>query len=165
MSPLLLMVISNLLNFGILAFLLWKFLIPKLSEFMDKKTADIAQSIDEAEKHLNDMSAELVEVRSELANSQAEIEQIRTEAESRGEASSEKIRQETQQEILQLKARVERQIEQEFSTLRSRVRRDLVSQVMLQAEVLIQQHSDKLLQTRVIEDFAYRLGDFKEYKS
>lgn len=165
MSHLLLMVISNLLNFGILAFLLWKFLIPKLSEFMDKKTADIAQSIDEAEKHFNDMSASLADVRAELANSQTEIGQIRSEAQARGEAASEKIRQETQQEVTLLKARVDRQIEQEFANLRSRLRRDLVSQVMLQAETLIQQHSDKLTQTRVIEDFAYRLGDFKEYKS
>jgi len=165
MSPLLLMVISNLLNFGILAFLLWKFAIPKLSEFMDKKTADIAQSIDESEKHLNDMSAELGEVRAELANSQAEIDSIRSEAESRGIAAAEKIRQDTEQEIIQLKARVERQIEQEFANLRSRLRRDLVNQVMLKAESLIKENSDKLTQTRVIEAFAFRLGDYKENKS
>lgn len=164
-QALVLMVVSNVLNFGVLVFLLWKFALPKLSEFMDKKQHTIAETIDEAEKNLADISAELDAVRKELQAADAQISQIRTDAEARGKAAAAKILQDTESEIVQLQERVERQIEQEFSNLRLRLRQELVEQVMHKAESMIAANADKMQQTRLIEDFAYSLKGFKEYKS
>lgn len=165
MSPLLLMVISNVLNFVILIFLLWKFLFPRLGDMMKSKAEAISLSLDEADKNLADIQAELAEVRQEMARTEQQIAEIRTESQARGKAAAEKLLADTEAEIEQLRQRVERQIEQEFSNLRVRLRRDLISQVMLKAEELIRDRADIALQTQLVENFAYSLKDFKEFKS
>ena len=44
------LIIASVLNFGILVFLLFKFVVPKISEAMDKKQQGIIHSVEEAEK-------------------------------------------------------------------------------------------------------------------
>ncbi len=162
-----LMVVSNVLNFGILAAILWKFAIPRVSEMISAKQEAISQALDEADKHLTDVEAQLAEVRREMQQAEAEIGNIRKEAEARGIEAAAKIKADTQQEIEQLRQRVERQIQQEFSNLSLRLRQDLIAQVILKAEALLKGklEADKNLQTQLIENFAFSLKGFKEYKS
>lgn len=165
MSPLLLMVISNLLNFGILAFLLWKLLVPRLSEGIGNKHKDIVQTIEETEKNLADMSAELDAVRAQIRDAAPQIQAIRDEAEARGQAAAEKMMADTTAEIAALRVRVDRQIEQEVNNLRLNLRQELVEQVMANAQNLIEQDLNKLGHSELVEDFAYTLKGFKEYTS
>lgn len=165
LKPMILQILSVLLNFCILAFLLWKFLIPKLSELIEKRMVDVNLTLDETEKNLADINSELELVRQEMKTAEEQIAQINTEAEKRGNAAADKIKADTEQEITQMKERVERQISQEFHNLHLRLRKELVDQVMLKAEDLVKQEADKNVHTRVIENFAYTLKDFKEYKS
>lgn len=165
MNPLLLMVISNVLNFGILIFLLGKFVVPALRGMMVTKQQAIAGAIDEADKNLNDVQAELDELRQEMAKAEQQFSEIRAESQARGAAAAEKLKADTETEIEQLRQRVERQIEQEFSNLRVRLRQDLITQVMLKAEELVRSQTDNQLQTQLVENFAYSLKDFKEFKS
>lgn len=165
MSPLLLMVISNLLNFGILAFLLWKFLVPRLSEGIGNKHLTIVQTIEETEKNLADMSAELEEVRAQIRDAEPQIQAIRDDAEARGKAAAEKMAADTAAEIAALRQRVDRQIEQEVSNLRLNLRQELVAQVMANAQSLIQEDLNKIGHAELVEHFAYTLKDFKEYTS
>ncbi len=165
MSPLLLMVISNLLNFGILAFLLWKLLVPRLSEGIGNKHKDIVQTIEETEKNLADMSAELDAVRAQIRDAAPQIQAIRDEAEARGKAAAEKMKADTTAEIAALRVRVDRQIEQEVNNLRLNLRQELVEQVMANAQNLIEQDLNKLGHSELVEDFAYTLKGFKEYTS
>ncbi|PKL76071.1 MAG: hypothetical protein CVV27_12135 [Candidatus Melainabacteria bacterium HGW-Melainabacteria-1] len=165
MSPFLLMVISNILNFVLLLFLLNKFVVPKLGAMIVGKQEAIAHAIDEAEKNLADVEQELVVVRREMQQTETQIAEIHREAASRGIAAAEKLKSDTEVEIEQLRQRVERQIEQEFSNLRLRLRQDLIQQVMLKAEGLIRTQTDTQLQTQLVENFAYSLKDFKEFKS
>lgn len=165
MSPLLLMVISNLLNFGILAFLLWKLLVPRLSEGIGNKHKDIVQTIEETEKNLADMSAELDAVRAQIRDAAPQIQAIRDEAEARGQAAAEKMKADTTAEIAALRLRVDRQIEQEVNNLRLNLRQELVEQVMANAQNLIEQDLNKLGHSELVEDFAYTLKGFKEYTS
>lgn len=162
-----LMVVSNVLNFIILIAILWKLAIPRVSAMLSAKQEAIAQALDEADKHLTDVEAQLADVRREMQQAEAEIGKIRTEAEARGISAAEKIKADTQLEIEQLRQRVERQIQQEFANLSLRLRQDLIAQVMLKAEELIKAklEADKNLQTQLVENFAYSLKGFKEYKS
>lgn len=161
----LLQVLSVVLNFCLLAFLLGKFLVPRLSEFMDKKTLGINQSIDETEKNLADVTLELDLVRKEMQEAEQQLALISSEAEARGVAAAEKIKADTQNEIAQMKIRVDKQIEQEVHTLQLRLRQDLVQQIMKKAEELVTEEANKKVHTQLIEDFAYTLKDFKEYQS
>lgn len=162
-----LMVVSNVLNFIILIAILWKLAVPRVSAMLSAKQEAIAQALDEADKHLADVEAQLADVRREMQQAEAEIGKIRTEAEARGISAAEKIKADTQLEIEQLRQRVERQIQQEFANLSLRLRQDLIAQVMLKAEELIKAklEADKNLQTQLVENFAYSLKGFKEYKS
>lgn len=165
MNPLLMLVLSNVLNFVILLFLLGKFLVPRLAGMMDSKQQAINASLDEADKNLADVQAELDEVKREMAKTEQQIAEIRAESQARGAAAAEKLKADTEIEIEQLRLRVERQIEQEFNNLRVRLRQDLITQVMVKAEELIREKSDIKLQTELVENFAYSLKDFKEFKS
>lgn len=165
MSSLLLTVLSILLNFGILAFLLWKFLVPRISEGMDNKQRTIVQTIEETEKNLADMSAELEEVRAQMRDAEPQIQAIRDEAEARGKAASERMMAETMAEIASLRHRVDRQIEQEVNNLRLNLRQELVEQIMANAQNLVQQDLNKIGHSELVEHFAYSLKGFKEYTS
>ena len=108
-----LMIICSLLNFGILLFLLLKFVVPRISEAMDKKQQSIAQTVSEAEKTLADINRELSEHAAQMSKAEAEVVMIRQEAEARAGAAAHKIQQDTVQEIEALRVRIDRQIEQE----------------------------------------------------
>ncbi|MGV3524480.1 MAG: hypothetical protein ACO1RX_09655 [Candidatus Sericytochromatia bacterium] len=165
MSPLQLMVLSNVLNVAVLAFLLWKFALPRISSGLENKKNTIVQSLDETEKNLADINTSLDQVRREIQAASGQIGTIREEAASRSETAVAKIKSDTEQEISHLQERVERQIAQEFSSLRVRVRQDLISEIMSQAENMVRQRTSEQQQADVIENFAYSLKGFKEYRS
>lgn len=167
MSMMHLMIISNVLNVLVLGFLLGKFALPKLKDMMVDKQKSIAATIEEADKNLADIQQELDKVRKEMQDAESQIAAIRQESVQRGIAAAEKIKADTVVEIEQLRQRVERQIEQEFSNLRVRLRQDLIAQVVLKAEELIntQAQDNKDLQAQLVENFAFSLQGFKEFKS
>lgn len=167
MSMMHLMIISNVLNVLVLGFLLAKFALPKLKDMMVSKQQSIAAAIEETDKNLADIEQGLAAVRKEMQDAEAQIATIHEEAAQRGVAAAAKIKADTEIELEQLRQRVERQIEQEFSNLRVRLRQDLIAQVVLKAEELInaQAQDNKDLQAQMVEDFAYSLKGFKEFKS
>lgn len=165
MTHLQLMVLSNVLNVAVLGFLLWKLALPRISSGLDTKKTNIVQGIEEAEKNLADINLSLDQVRREIQAASGQISTIREEAEARSEAAVAKIKSDTEQEISHLQERVERQIAQEFSSLRVRVRQDLISEIMSQAENMVRQRTSEQQQAEVIENFAYSLKGFKEYRS
>lgn len=159
------LIICSVLNFGILLFLLLKFVVPRISEAIDKKQQTIVRTVEEAEKSLADINRELDSHTHKMAEVEAEIAAIRQEAEARGEAAARKIQEDTVREIDALRHRVERQIEQEFHNLKLRLRADLVNQVVLAAHDLVRERLDRQGHDRLIESFSMKLKDFKEYKS
>lgn len=159
------LIICSVLNFGILLFLLLKFVVPRIADAIEKKQQNIVRTLEEAEKSLADMNRELEVHTQKMAALEAEIAAICQEAENRGEAAVRKIQEDTVREVEALRQRVERQIEQEFHNLRLRLRRDLVNQVILTAHDLIRERLDQQAHDRLVEGFAMQLKDFKEYRS
>jgi F-type H+-transporting ATPase subunit b len=159
------LIIASVLNFGILVFLLFKFVVPKISEAMDKKQQGIIHSVEEAEKNLADINQELESHKRQMAVVEQEIASIRQEAEARGVAAASKIETDTVREIEALRVRMERQIEQEFHNLKLRLKADLVNQVMATAQEMAGQRLDQKGHSSLVEDFAFSLKDFKEFKS
>ncbi|MGE3724985.1 MAG: hypothetical protein AB7I41_05515 [Candidatus Sericytochromatia bacterium] len=159
------LIIASVLNFGILVFLLFKFVVPKISEAMDKKQQGIIHSVEEAEKNLADINQELESHKRQMAVVEQEIASIRQEAEARGVAAASKIETDTVREIEALRVRMERQIEQEFHNLKLRLKADLVNQVMVTAQEMASQRLDQKGHSTLVEDFAFSLKDFKEFKS
>jgi len=159
------LIIASVLNFGILVFLLFKFVVPKISEAMDKKQQGIIHSVEEAEKNLADINQELESHKRQMAVVEQEIASIRQEAEARGVAAASEIETDTVREIEALRVRMERQIEQEFHNLKLRLKADLVNQVMATAQEMASQRLDQKGHSALAEDFAFSLKDFKEFKS
>ncbi|PIQ23557.1 hypothetical protein COW36_13880 [bacterium (Candidatus Blackallbacteria) CG17_big_fil_post_rev_8_21_14_2_50_48_46] len=159
------LIICSLLNFGILLFLLMKFVVPRFSEAMDKKQESISRTVEEAEKSLADINRELESHTHKMAEVEAQIADIRQEAEVRGEAAARKIKEDTTREIEALRVRVDRQIDQEFHNLKLRLRAELVNQVTLAAQELASERLDKSGHASLVESFAFSLKDFKEFKS
>jgi F-type H+-transporting ATPase subunit b len=159
------LIICTVLNFAILLFLLFKFVVPRISEAMDKKQKGIVQSIEETEKSLADINKELEAHSRQMADVEKEIASILQEAEIRGNAAANKVEEDTIREVDALRIRMERQIEQEFSSLQLRLRADLVQQVVATVQDMASQRLDKAGHAALVEDFAFSLKDFKEFKS
>lgn len=159
------LILSYIFNFLILAFIVFKFLVPAMKNMMVKKQQDIVLTMDETEKNLQDMSAELDEYRQKMAELESQISDIKKEAEARAQTAAEKITADTTEEIAQLRQRVERQIEQEFVNLKNRVRQEFVQEVVSSAQAQLKDSLNKTSHANLVEQFAYSLKDFKEYKS
>jgi F-type H+-transporting ATPase subunit b len=159
MNHIMMMAIVSTLNFAILLFAILKFAKPALDKGIASKQQSIVQSIEETEKNLADITAELDDYKRKLQVMEQEIASIRTDAEQRGKAAAKSIQENTHQEIEALGRRVDRQIEQEMANLRNSLRREFSNRVILAAEEMAQGHLNKLSHTALVEHFAYALKE------
>ena len=158
-------ILSYVLNFCILAFLVMKFMVPAISKMMASKHEAIVQTLSETDKNLSDIHAQLDEYKQKMSSMEAEIANISKEAQERASKAAQKIKSDTVHEIEQLRQRVERQVAQEFANLKNEMRQEFVKKIVDTAQDEIQTQLNKTSHAGLIEQFAYSLKDFKEYKS
>lgn len=155
-------IVCTVLNFGILLFILNKFLKPKAAEMLSNKQTRIAQSLDETEKRLAEVTARLEEQRRKLQEVEIEIQQVRAFSETTATNSAKKIQEETEREVVQWRQRVDRQIDQELASLKNDLKSEFVEKVFAKATQMAVSDLDNKAHDSLIRQFATSL---KEHKS
>ncbi|MGH3518078.1 MAG: F0F1 ATP synthase subunit B [Haloechinothrix sp.] len=122
--------ILGLVAFGLLLFVLWKFVVPRFEKLYEERTEKIEGGIDkaekaqaEAERALQQYNAQLAEARTEAAkirdDARLEAEQIKEEIEAEARASSARI-------VAQGEAQLQAQKAQIVAELRSELGRNSI---------------------------------------
>jgi F-type H+-transporting ATPase subunit b len=151
--------IWHLVNFGILFFVLWKFLFPPVLKMLDERQARIRESMERAEalreestRGAEAVKAQLDEARREgqniINNANQIAERIRAERTQQAQAEYETILRRAQEDAA-------REREQAFAELRQQVA-DLA---VMAAERIIQRQLDPATQRQLVNEFLAEAGD------
>jgi F-type H+-transporting ATPase subunit b len=149
----------HLVNFGILFFVLWKFLFPPVLKMLDERQARIRESMERAEtlreestRAAEAVKAQLDEARREgqniINNANQIAERIRSERQQQAQAEYETILKRAQDDAA-------REREQAFAELRQQVA-DLA---VAAAERIIRKQLDPAAQRQLVNEFLAEAGD------
>lgn len=152
-------IVCTVLNFGILLFLLNKFLKPKVNEMLTNKQTNIAHSLAETEKRLAEVTAKLEEQKRKLQEVEQAIKQVRAASESTASNSVKKIQEDTEREMVQWRQRVDRQIDQELAALKNQLRREFAEKVFHKATQMAESDLDNKTHDALIRQFATTLKE------
>lgn len=129
--------LAALFNFGLFAFILYKFGGPKIRETVKKRHETIVVQLEESARLRQEAQAKLDEYSAKLAALQGELDRMTTSL--RAEAESEKLRilADAQRRAERLRLDTELQIKAELAQARSAVERQAIEAAVVLAETII----------------------------
>lgn len=145
------MIIAQAVNFGIVAFIIWKFFLKDVIATMDARQATIVQGLqfaEEAKVQLADAEKRQAEVLRE-ANVQAQA--ILNEARDNAQRFEERVKNETAAQIAEMRRRAEESNELERQKMLSEVRQEVARLVVLTSARVLQRELPAEEKTRLNE--------------
>lgn len=145
--------IAQLINFGIIFFLLAKFVWPRVTTMLDERAERIAKGLEDAraaEQALQNAEAEREKV---LRQARADAQKILDDARQRGDEQVKTILRDAEKEAEDRRAQVRAQAEEERNRVLADTREQIVALAMAAAERLIGDSLDDKRQRAVIQSF------------
>jgi F-type H+-transporting ATPase subunit b len=141
----------ELLSFGILLFLLYKYAFPFLLGQLEEREKRIKDSLDQAERHRSDAERTLKEYEARLAASSKEAEGILSAAKERAQRLMEENEQRLTAEAERIKGDATREIDHE--------RRKAIQEIRTQTTELALMVAEKVVQRSLTDADHRRLAD------
>ncbi len=151
-------IVAQFVNFGILLFILWKFVLPPVQKMLDERRQRIQESLETADR----MQAQAVNAERDV---QAKIEEGRQESRRLVEAAQgiasrieAEARERATAEVEQLRARALADIQLERDNAVATLRREFADITVTAAEKVINQSLDRTAHQRLIQDVLSESG-------
>jgi F-type H+-transporting ATPase subunit b len=128
------LMIWTLVIFGITLFLLKKYVFGPVGQAIEKRRADIAQSIEEAERSRDEATALLEDYKTRLAEARREADALREQARKDGERQGQEILAQAHTQRERLLTDAETQISAEARAAASGLRDEVATLALLAAE-------------------------------
>jgi F-type H+-transporting ATPase subunit b len=128
------LMIWTLVIFGITLFILKRYVFGPLGATIEKRRADIAQSIEEAERSRDEATSLLEDYKNRLAEARKEADRLREQGRKEGERLQAEIVQDAQGQRERVLGDAEQQIQAQARAAASGIRDDVVQLALLAAE-------------------------------
>ncbi len=142
----------ELITFGILIFLLIRYVYPPIREQIQQRQRSIEEAIDEAQKTRSEARELLAEYRRQIEEARGESRRILDEARKQGEAQRERTKQEAREEGERIIRRAREEIERERDAALREVRREVADMVIVASERVIGRELDRDGHERLISE-------------
>lgn len=129
--------LTQLISFGILAFLLYRFLYKPLSKMMRERSAKISEGLNVAERARTEAAEASARTESELLSARKEAAEILTDARATAQKISTDEMTKTKQQIEDSLSKAQLEIQQERVAVMEELRREFGSLVMSAAEKVV----------------------------
>ena len=150
--------LASLINFGILAFVLYKYGRKPLADALQKRKNGIMAEIDTATKLKEDAEARLDEYQEQIDNIEAKLEDVRSEYAAQAEQEKKHILVEAEERRVRMRKDAELRIEQELEAARAELLREaVVNAVAAAEELVVKQIASKDLD-RMANDYLSSVG-------
>lgn len=149
------------INFLLFLYLLKRFLVPAIRDFLRSRRERLLAALEEAQKGKKGAEAIRAGYRERLAGSEEEARALFESLRTDGERQKAKILSEAEELAKKIIADAEFQAQQEVKVARQRLRRELAEAARAEAEKLIRRHLAPEDQGRLVEDFLSRLGEVR----
>ncbi|SHH22024.1 F0F1 ATP synthase subunit B [Tepidibacter thalassicus] len=153
--------VLQIANTIIMYLILKKLLFKPVTEFMAKRTADIAKSYEEAEEAVKKGEEFKAEYEAKINSAKQEAQEIIRQASKRAEERAEEIIKAAQEEAVRLKERAHKDIERERQKVMNEIKDDISSLAILAASKIIESDIDEAKHTKLIDNFIKEVGEAK----
>ena len=128
---------ASLINFGVLAFILYRFGRKPLAEALVKRKQSIMAEIDTATKIKDDAEARLEDYEDKLENMEGKLEEVRAEYAVQAEVEKKHLLAEAEERRMRMRRDAQFRVEQELKTARAELLREAVVNAVAAAEELM----------------------------
>jgi len=143
----------RVLNFVVLALILYLLLRKPASQFFNNRIKDIEQELDSLEARKVAVEKQLVDYNSRLAMLEKEAERIVGEYIQQGEDAKDRIMKEAEAAAEKLKEQASKNIDYEFEQARSALQEQVVEKALARAEKIITQQISDADQRRLVDEY------------
>jgi F-type H+-transporting ATPase subunit b len=150
--------VAQIVNFGILLFLLWRFALPPLLRMLDERAQRVRESMERAEALQRQSQQTEVEVRERLQAAQREAQAIVTQATQAGQRLQEEARAEANRQAAATVARAQEEIRAERDSAIAALRQEFAGLTIRAAERVIQRELDPNAHRQLIEEVLEQSG-------
>jgi F-type H+-transporting ATPase subunit b len=142
----------ELITFGILVFLLWRYVYPPIRDQIQRRQSEIERAIDEAEMTRAEARQLLADYRRQLDEARVEARQILEESRRQGEAQRERTKREAREEGDRIIQRAREEIERERESALREIRGEVADMVVLTSERVLRRTLDREDHERLIAE-------------
>jgi F-type H+-transporting ATPase subunit b len=150
--------LANLINFGVLAFLAFRYGKKPLADGLQKRRDTLMQEIDEAAKVKGAAEKRLAEYKKKMKTLDSEVERIRKESAEEAKREEERIVREAKEKRERMRRDAQFLLEQEQKGLQQALLAKTVDQASAAAEKLLVQRLSAADQDRLAEDYLRDIG-------
>ena len=130
-------------NFGVVAFLVYKLAGKRLADFLSGRTKQIEADLTDLDERKEDAEKRLLEVEASIANLEAEKAKILDDAKAQGETMRQAIIDKAEVQAAQIKAQAEISAAQEAKLAVDAIREELAEKIATAAEDLVKKQLKK----------------------
>lgn len=131
------------INFGIVAFLIYKFAGKRVADMMTGRTKQIETDLSDLDERKEEAEKRLLEVEASIANLETEKARIIADAKAQGEAMRQAILEKAEVQAAQIKAQAEIAAAQETKLAIDAIREELAEKIIVAAEDLVKKQLKK----------------------
>lgn len=142
-----------LINFLIFAYVLKRFALPLVKDYLRSRRAEISSALKEADEAKGRAEATARDYRSRLAGLEEEAKKIREELRAEGEREKARLAREAEELALRIKADADFLADQEVKSARRKLREELARTARTAAEELVERHLTPADEGRLAEEF------------
>jgi F-type H+-transporting ATPase subunit b len=146
------LMIWTLVIFGITLFILKRYVFGPVGQAIEKRRADIAQSIEEAERSRDEATALLEDYKTRLAEARREADSLRDQGRKEGERQAQELVSQAQAQRERVLADAQQQISAEARSAASGLRDDVATIALMAAEKVSRRSLSDEDHRRLIEE-------------
>ncbi len=153
------LLIAQLVNFGIVLFVLYKFAIKPLSKTMDERTREIEKSLDDAKKIKENLAKVEVANAEKILQAKKEAQEILKKARAQGQEQGQKMVGDAKKEIQTVIAAAKEQIFQEKQEMLKEVKSEVGELVVRATKKILEKVTTKEVDSKLIEESLRQVQD------
>jgi F-type H+-transporting ATPase subunit b len=150
--------IKHALNLGILAFILIRFAVPFLRDFMLQRSQDIRDQIEASQRALEDAQAEIASLRAELSRAADHEREIGDQAAAAAESERARALVRAEENALRLREDARRIADQEVERARGLLRAEAAQLATQLAAEMLRERLTAEDDRRLFDEFAQHVG-------
>ena len=146
------LLIAQLVNFGIVVFVLYKFAIKPLSKTMDQRTETIEKSLNDAKKIEEDLTRLAADKEQAMLEAKKQAQEIIEKARKQGEVQGKNMVDDAKKEVQTVIAAAKEQIAQEKQTMIKDVKAEVSNLVIKATAKILEKVTTKEVDAKLIEE-------------
>ena len=146
------LLIAQLINFGIVLFVVYRFVLKPLSKTMDQRTKEIEKSLDDAKKIESNLAKIEQEREEKILAARKEAQEIVKRAEKQGEVQGQQMVSEAKKEVQTIVAATREQLAQEKHQIIKEIKSEVSELVVMATKKVLEKTGKKEIDQKLVEE-------------